>query len=210
MKFTTRYSIISLLLPMLLIAGCAKPVKEQAHSGFLGDYSKLEKVGDAHYYYASRDLANYSSFMIDPVVILYAEDPEKPVFTPEELDDLKAHFVDKLTKALTKDGAYQIVDTPGPGVGRFRIGITKLDASTGALNVVIWTKVTGAGLGGIATESELVDSITGKQLVAGIRWGSGSRILRAGFTRAGDAKILVNRWIKKFRERLDEAHGASK
>ena len=43
-------------------------------------------------------------------------------------------------------------------------------------------------------EGELVDSVTGEQIGAVIRWGSGSRILRAGFTHIGDAKIVINRW----------------
>ena len=113
---------------------------------------------------------------------------------------------EELTEGLTKDSAYKIVESPAPGVARIRVGITSLDASDGAYNVLIYTKITGAGLGGVATEAEVVDSITGEQLAAGIHWGSGSRVLRAGFTRAGDAKILIGRWVKLAREAIDEAH----
>ena len=56
-------------------------------------------------------------------------------------------------------------------------------------------------------EGEVVDSVTGEQIAAVIRWGSGSRLLRAGFTHTGDAKILMNRWAKDLRERIDEEHG---
>jgi hypothetical protein len=56
-------------------------------------------------------------------------------------------------------------------------------------------------------EGELVDSVTGEQIGAVIRWGSGSRILRAGFTHTGDAKIVIDRWAKSLRVRIDEAHG---
>jgi len=66
------------------------------------------------------------------------------------------------------------------------------------------------GLGGASFDGKAVDSVSGQQIAAAVRWGSGSRILRAGFTRSGDAKILINRWIKQFRKRLDEAHGVSK
>jgi hypothetical protein len=78
------------------------------------------------------------------------------------------------------------------------------------MNVTIYTKITGIGLGGIAGEGELVDSITGEQLAASIRWGSGSRILRAGFRHTGDAEILICRWSKQLREELDAAHGREK
>ncbi len=59
----------------------------------------------------------------------------------------------------------------------------------------------------LAFEGEVVDSITGEQIGAAIRWGSGSRVLRAGFTHTGDAKIVMNRWAKDFRDRIDGAHG---
>jgi len=75
------------------------------------------------------------------------------------------------------------------------------------LNLTIYTKITGAGLGGAAMEGELVDSMTGEQLAAVSQWGSGSRILRAGFSHTGDAKILMDRWAKALRKMIDEAHG---
>lgn len=209
MKLTSRYLVSSFLLPVLLIAGCAAPVQEQTESGFLRDYSSLVETDDSSYVYVGEDLGNYSSFMIDPVALLFVMDSENPEFNEAELDEIREYIVTELTEALTKDNAYKIVASPAPGVGRIRIGITKIDASTGAYNVLIYTKVTGAGLGGIATEAEVVDSITGHQLAAAIHWGSGSRFLRAGFTPAGDAKILIGRWVKLARKAIDEMHAKS-
>ena len=206
MRFSSHHLIASFLLPVLVIGGCAAPVQEQAESGFLRDYSRLVETGDNSYVYVAQDLGNYSSFMIDPVALLFTPDSEKPEFNQTELDGIKDYVVAKLTDALTKDNAYKIVASPAPGIARIRVGITSLDASTGAYNVLIYTKVTGAGLGGIATESEVVDSITGEQLAAAIHWGSGSRVLRAGFTPAGDAKILIDRWVKLARKAIDETH----
>ena len=206
MKFSSPYSIAGLLLPMLIIAGCAAPVQEQQESGFLQDYSRLVETDDSSYVYVGPKLGNYSTFMIDPVALLFTQDPDDPQFDEAEMSDIKEFVITEMTEALTRDNAYQVVETPAPGVGRIRIGITDIDASTGIYNVLIYTKITGAGLGGIATESEVVDSITGEQLAAAIHWGSGSRILRAGFTRAGDAKILIARWVKLARTAIDEAH----
>ena len=206
MKFSSPYSIAGLLLPMLIIAGCAAPVQEQQESGFLQDYSRLVETDDSSYVYVGPKLGNYSTFMIDPVALLFTQDPDDPQFDEAEMSDIKEFVITEMTEALTRDNAYQVVETPAPGVGRIRIGITDIDASTGIYNVLIYTKITGAGLGGIATESEVVDSITGEQLAAAIHWGSGSRILRAGFTRAGDAKILIARWVKLARTAMDEAH----
>lgn len=206
---TARLGSAAILVSLSLIAGCATPVKEQEYTGFLSDYGKLEETEDNAMRYVSPRLADYNTFMIDDVELLYTLDSEDPVFTDEQVEEIKTRIIGSLTAALSKDGAYKMAYAPAPGVGRFRIGITKLDDTTGAMNVLIWTKVTGAGLGGLAIEGELVDSMTGEQIVAATRWGSGSRVLRAGFTDTGDAMILAEKWAKEFRERLDKAHGVT-
>jgi hypothetical protein len=208
MRSKERLSIATLLLAMFVVAGCATPVKEQEHSGFLGDYSRLQKADDEAYFYTSDKLGNYSTFMFDPVALLYEQDTKNPEFTDEQMDEITRHMNTEASNALT-DAGYTVVSNAAPGVGRFRIGITKVDASVGPANIIIYTKITGVGLGGIATEAELVDAITGEQITAGVRWGSGSRVLRAGLTKTGDAKILINRWVKAFIKRLDKAHGKS-
>jgi hypothetical protein len=43
--------------------------------------------------------------------------------------------------------------------------------------------------------------------LAAMRWGGGSRILRAGFTEMGDAKIAIDRWAEDLRKLMDQAHG---
>jgi hypothetical protein len=139
--------------------------------------------------------------------MLYRQPVEKRIFDDEELEDLQAHFATKVRKALTEDDGYQVVEVPESATARLHIGITDVDDTIGALNITIYTKITGAGLGGAAMEGELVDSMTGEQLAAISQWGSGSRILRAGFTHTGDAKILIDRWTKDFRKLMDEAHG---
>ena len=189
-----------------LATGCAT-VQDPGQAGFLSDYSKLEEIKENHLVYDSGNLGNYSKFIIEPVAMLYRQPEEKRKFADEELEDLQAHFATKVREALIKDDGYQIVEVPGPETATLRIGITDVDDTIGALNITIYTKITGAGLGGAAMEGEVVDSVTGEQIGAVIRWGSGSRLLRAGFTHTGDAKIVIDRWAKDLRQRIDEAHG---
>ena len=189
-----------------LAAGCAT-VQDPGQAGFLSDYSNLEEIDENHLIYDSGNLSNYSKFIIEPVAMLYRQPEEKRKFADEELEDLQAHFATKVREALIKDDGYQIVEVPGPETATLRIGITDVDDTIGALNITIYTKITGAGLGGAAMEGEVVDSVTGEQIAAVIRWGSGSRVLRAGFTHTGDAKIVIDRWAKDLRQRIDEAHG---
>ena len=188
------------------VAGCAT-VQNPGQKGFLSDYSKLVEIEENHLVYDSGNFGNYSKFIIEPVAMLYRQPEEKRVFDDEELEDLQAHFATKVREALIEDDGYQVVEVPGAGTATLRIGITDVDDTIGVLNITIYTKITGAGLGGAAMEGELVDSVTGEQIGAVIRWGSGSRILRAGFTHTGDAKIVIDRWAKSLRERIDEAHG---
>ncbi len=189
-----------------MAAGCAT-VQDPGRTGFLSDYSKLEEIEENHLLYDSGKSGNYSKFIIEPVAMLYRQPEEKRKFDDEELEDLQAHFAAKVREALVEDDGYQVVEVTGPETARLRIGITDVDDTIGALNVTIYTKITGAGLGGAAMEGEIVDSVTGEQIAAVIRWGSGSRLLRAGFTHTGDAKILMNRWAKDLRERIDKEHG---
>ncbi len=189
-----------------LAAGCAT-IQDPGQAGFLSDYSNLEEIDENHLVYNSGKAGNYSKFIIEPIVMLYRQPEEKRIFSDEELEDLQEHFKTKVTEALIDDDGYQIVEAPGPGTARLHIAITAVDDTIGALNITIYTKITGAGLGGAGMEGELVDSVTGEQIAAAIRWGSGSRVLRAGFSHTGDAKILMDRWAKDFRDRLDDAHG---
>jgi hypothetical protein len=189
-----------------MAAGCAT-VQDPGQKAFLSDYSKLEEIEENYLIYDSGNFGNYSKFIIEPVAMLYRQAEEKQVFTDQELEDLQAHFATKVREALTKDDGYQVVEAHAPGTARLHIGITDVDDTIGVLNLSIYTKITGAGLGGAAMEGEMVDSVTGVQIAAVIRWGSGSRIGRAGFTHTGDAKLVINRWAKDLREKIDEAHG---
>jgi hypothetical protein len=150
---------------------------------------------------------DYSSFIIEPIVIAFRQAPGEQVFTDEELSELSAYFEEAVIDALSRNDGYPIVEDPAPGVARMRIGITDVEETIGVLNISIYTKITGLGLGGASFEGEMVDSVTGKQLAATVRWGTGSRILKAGITHTGDAKIAINRWAKDLRAQVDEAHG---
>ncbi len=193
----------------LMLSACAAPVKEQDRTGFISDYTQLQKVGNTAYLYTSPKIADYSRFRIDgPQIIMGATSGDSDDFTDEELETLKHYFREQLATALTEKDGYAIVEQPGEGVATIRLGITAVDATAGILNLALATKITGAGLGGAAMEGEIVDSLSGEQLAAAVQWGSGSRVLRAGFTRLGDAKLQINRWTKNLRQRIDAIHAA--
>ncbi len=200
--------ILVLVASQILLCACASPpVSEIDQSGFLSDYSKLEKIDDDMLRFVDESAGDFSSFIIDPVVMTFRQPPDEQVFTDEELSEITEYYEEAVIAALSKDEGYPIVEYPGPGVGRIRIGITNVEETIGILNLSIYTKITGLGLGGASFEGEIVDSVSGKQFAAVVRWGTGSRILKAGITHMGDAKIAINRWAKDLRAQIDAANG---
>ena len=201
--YSKRKWLVFLLIATM--AACAAIDEPEQMTGFLSDYSKLERDTDGRWLYSAANTGKYSKFYIEPISILF-EPRDEPAFSPDEIEQLKTYLLVRLTERLTEDDGYEVVSEPGPGVAIFRIGITDVDASIAALNISIYTKITGVGLGGVAAEGEIVDSMTGEQLAAAIRWGGGSRVLKAGLTKLGDAKIVMDRWARDIRERIDAAH----
>ena len=191
----------------LFLCACTTPVTVTDQSGFLSDYSKLQRIDDSMLQFVDEAAGDYSRFIVEPIVIAFRQAPGERVFTDEELSELSAYYEEAVIDALSRNEGYPIVEGPAPGVARIRIGITDVEETIGILNISIYTKITGLGLGGASFEGEIVDSVTGKQLAAAVRWGTGSRILKAGITHMGDAKIAINRWAKDLRAQVDEAHG---
>jgi hypothetical protein len=206
MKNLIRNAHVLVASQILMCACAAPPVSEIEQSGFLSDYSKLEIIDDDMLQFVSESAGDLTSFIVDPVVMTFRQPPDEQVFTDEELGELTAYYEKAVIEALSKDEGYPIVENPGPGVMRIRIGIRNVEETIGILNISIYTKITGIGLGGASFEGEIVDSVTGKQLAAVVRWGTGSRVLKAGITHMGDAKIAINRWAKDLRAQIDEAN----
>ncbi len=205
MKNLTKFAL-ELIAFQIFLSACATPVTVTDQSAFLSDYSKLQRIDDSMLQFVDEAAGDYSSFIIEPIVIAFRQAPGEQVFTDEELSELSAYFEEAVIDALSKNDGYPIVEDPAPGVARIRIGITDVEETIGVLNISIYTKITGLGLGGASFEGEIVDSVTDKQLAAVIRWGTGSRILKAGITHMGDAKIAINRWAKDLRAQFDEAN----
>ena len=197
---------LSLVFLQIFLCACTNSVTLDDQSGFLSDYSRLERVDDSILKYTSGNLGNYSSFIVDPVVIAFRQAPDEQVFTDEELDEISVYYSTAVRKALTDNGGYSIVEEPGLGVAKIRIGITDIDETIGLLNIAVITKVTGLGLGGASFEGEVLDAFSGEQIGAVIRWGTGSRFLKAGISHMGDAKIAIDRWARDLRLQIDAAH----
>jgi hypothetical protein len=199
-------SITIVIVCLFLVAyGCGP--KKAKHTGFLSDYSKLERQSDvsARYRAPGNRLGNYSKFIIDPVVIhFHTGSKTKAKLKEQDLTDLKNYMHDALVKAI--EDKYEVVYHPAPGVARARIAITDLKKSGIIQNVLPIGKVAGTGLGAASLEGELIDSQTGEQIGALVESQIGKRLSLDGYSTWGDAKGIMDRWARSFRARLDEAH----
>ncbi len=137
------YRLWLAFLVIVTVGACAT-VDEPERTGFLSDYSKLERGTDGQWRYSGPKTGEYSKFYIEPVAILFKQ-KEDPEFSPDQLEELKEYVVVRLGQRLAEDDGYEVVFGPGPGVASFRMGITDVDASIAALNMSVYTRVTGVG-----------------------------------------------------------------
>ncbi len=199
---TKMMLVVSMAAALVLFAGCGGT---QAKTGFLSDYSKLQKESDSSLRYVNeKAVAGYSGFMIDPVKMVYSSDAKsKGKLTDQQVTDLTSYLNTKIREAVQGAGkaiAYQ----PAPGVARIRVALTDLE-KTGAINIIPQASLLGAGIGGASMEAEVVDSVTGKQIGAVVESAKGGRI---PFTNLGDwtaAKKVMDDWAARFQKRLEEA-----
>jgi hypothetical protein len=203
-KNVMRNVIMTSVVGTLVFCGCT--AQKAQVTGFLSDYSKLKPKSDTSYRYIApgNKLGSYSKFIIDPVVIHSYTGSKAAKLSEKDLADLKNYMREALVKAI--QDRYQVVDSPGPGVARMRVAITDLKKSGIVQNAIPIGKLVGTGLGGASLEAELIDSQTHQQLGAIVESQLGERLSLDGYSTWGDAKGIMDRWAKRFRTRLDEAH----
>jgi len=202
MNKTNLLMILAVVAVTSLFCGCQE---EQVTTGFLSDYSRLQPSGKTLRYLPPGALEKYSMFLIDPVVVhLHARAKGRKTGGRDHAH-LKQYMYAAVRDAISD--RYAIVAQPGPGVARVRVAITDIKESKVLQNIIPMAKVAGTGLGGASMEAELVDSQTGQQIAALVETQTGSRLSFDGLSKWGDAEAVMRDWAKRFRKRLDEAHG---
>ena len=195
----TRAIIATITLTAILAGGCGP--KKQTHSGFLSDYTKLEKgSGSVLRYVDLAALGSYSAFIVDPVKARINTSESK--LTPEQVTDLANYMHTKIVEAINGAGK-KVVHQPGRGVARARVTLTDIDKSH-AVSILPQASLLGAGIGGASMEAEAVDSVTGKQVAAVVQSGQGSKIPFASLGDWTAAKQAMDGWAKEFQKRLSQ------
>jgi len=221
-RVTLGLSLIAFLALSIGATGCATRQTGKAQpSGFLGDYSQLTpgSGGEAQLRYINPnvDWKKYNAVLIDtPQVYADSETTELSQSDQKKLTDA---LQEALTEALEKN--YEIVEEPGPGVLRVRTAITQAQGAKLAMNAVtgiipqlrLLTMIGGMAtdtatfVGKCSAEGEIIDSVTGERLAAGVDQRAGTKDPKNMLNKWGDVESAFEEWAEKLRARLESLRG---
>ena len=204
--------LAALITVPLLTAGCTATRGRRGtpeESGFLGDYSQLQKNPD---YPAARvyikpgvPWANYNAILIDSVGLW--GDASQSISREDQ-----KNLTDTLFKSLYDDLSkyFKVVNQPGPNTLRLRVALTQVQGAKPVLRTistvvpqlrVVGTIVglsadTATTVGSATVEMEVLDSVTGERLAAGADDRAGTKVLFAGraYTTWGDVEAACGYW----------------
>jgi len=226
-------------IPVLLVisAGCSKsPTEGQTkagvtlkrmapgaeNAGFLSSYANLKpnprfentltfvKQDDA------KNVRKYFAVIIEPVEIYVATNADVSKLPDRGRTALAAYFQNAITRAVSD--AFPVVQEPGPLVLRLRTALIGVDAGAaipadqksgaeGLDNAIDISKV--------GVEVEMVDSVTGEQIVAAIdrqNLGAGATVDSEALSRdekSEAAREAFDGWAQRLRDFLDSAQEKS-
>lgn len=209
--------LLTLLCPLMLAwAGCRSASEDDRvlPTGFLADYSMLvegdEGMMRMRYIDPETDLAAYRGILIEPVTIWRDKTSDWSGIDYAELDEIADYTLFAFHRRLKHD--YRLVATPGEGVMALRIALTEksevpvvLETASGTIPKIFGedrTRTLSPGsaelLGKATLEAELVDTVTGRRIAAGVD----DRVGRSRFPEAGGRWIEVDTALDHWAARL--------
>ncbi len=203
-----RLALSLLVTTSAFCASCANvPLTE---SGFLGDYSLLQRTPDAevwgvpdtvHLYRSDvLDEGGYDAIMVDPAV--WIPSPEHDFDAGEKKTAwLLEEFSTCLAKGVGKE--FELVHEPRPGALRLRPAMTAVDPANVWINVPLVFLLVPIDMGGISGEIEVVDSMSGDRVFAMTARREGNPLLiLETFTSYGQARHGMYKWSRMIARRL--------
>jgi Protein of unknown function (DUF3313) len=207
------------------LTGCdtTKQVSEtpKDFSGFLGDYSMLEKgeKGMANYVYFDHatDWSKYTKIYIQNIDLWKSNDPDSPLgkLSKDDQQMLVNFLHTAADNALRKD--FEIVDKAGPDTLVIHAAITDTGKSWPVLNLVstVYPAAllisygkqaftgTGSFVGKVRIEANFTDGVTGQRVAAVVDERAGTKALRTKFDGSwGDVKLSFDWWANRLDLRL--------
>lgn len=219
-----KFLAVALAAGLLLgLAACSTThqARSVTESGFLGDYSQLQKgeSGQAKLIYIAPDVDwnKYTKLYIEPVELWKGDETNSPLgeMSQENQQMLVSYFYTSLNNELQK--SYTIVDQPGPDTLVLHAAITEAKKSGPVRNLM--TSIVpfgiaanllktaafgkGIGVGEVQVEGELLDGATSQRLMAAVDRRVGTKALRTKFDGTwGDVKLAFDYWSERLESRL--------
>jgi hypothetical protein len=222
MHTTTTRFVLALLAVIVLVTstlGCGvmRPVRGRrevaAHTGFLGDYSELQKREgyDAQEIYINpaTDWTNYRAVFIDAVTLwvhpgMKLSDEDQQMLT----DMLYESLHEKLSEKLT------VVDRAEPGVLSLRFALSEAKGANVPMNTITTvipqarmvstvagvSTDTAALVGSAAVEGEARDSITNERLAAVVDSRAGTKGVTRMLGKWNDVEAIFDYWGERVTE----------
>jgi len=179
------------------VLGCAKD-KYKA-SGFLDDYSDLKPhpTDEGFWIYTNpnKDLANYSRFYVQHVVVAFSGESVKRGVDPTKINELSEYLRNQIIRAL--EDKYTLTGFGQRQPGTLAIGIAITDLKPAEENS-----------GGASMEFKLVDYATDEIVVAGVIVQTISET--SNQSQWAPTRTLFQNWAARLRTRLDEIHTQQK
>lgn len=218
-------SLFVLLILAVSVPGCAM-TREARHirtTGFLGDYSQLEKQKEGEvlllYVEPEADFSGYDKLLLDDVTIWRNVDSDLSDISEDDLQKLALGLHRAVVENLNED--YRIVHTAGPGTLRVRIAITEAAESwvvMDTLTTVIPHTLLISGVQQMATgmrsfverarvEGEILDSRSGERLAAALDRQAGGKSFQGMMSSWEDVEKAFEHWAKRLRDRMREERG---
>jgi len=204
---TKRLPLLALLL---LVPACA--AQQTTATGFIAPTTPLvaaaEDPATLAYAAPAERLAGYRAVIIEEIA--FRPGPAAPAIQdPAVLEALRLSYRAALSEAFARRG-YQLVAAPlAEGrTMRLRAAITGYERANVALNVATSLLAAPVTAGGAASESELVDALTGERLVAQATHSNGTPFLGGPqnyYREHGHARAALARHARELAARLPMA-----
>ena len=194
--------VILLCLAAQLMSACATTPAPHV-SGFLDSYDGFEPdPADSSLLWWERPDFNWTDYhgvLLEPVSVYYHPEAKQHEILPQELENLRVVFHDAVVAELGDD--FAVTADPAPGILRIRCAITEVIPSNPGVNLVTsLVAFVAVDVGGAAIEFEILDSLTGERLAAGVDQKLGKSIDGlANLTRLGQAEHAFRDWAAELR-----------
>jgi hypothetical protein len=211
-------AIILCVLSLVICSCSSSQIGElnQPGIGFIGDYSKFEKIetndGLKSFRYASDKIKSgvYHKVIIEPVAF-YPEEVASAQVTSALLVQTKAYIDEKFSGAIAQ--SFEVVESPQEGAFTLTPRITALKTTSGdiALREVIpigAVVALGRAAAGqrhqnveIFMEIKITDSLTGEFIGGSVKQGKGQEISGSNEqVKIDDIKSILDIWVKDVKD----------